>query len=166
MKAPECNEKFYVGVDLSLVGTGIVIIDHTGRIVNQTLLDVKSEWYECPEQHLNDIIKQCKFIANVVRVEKVAIEGLSYMSLSKTAHERTALNFMLRCYLYRRGVPFEIVPPKTLKKWTTNNGNATKDDMMKTALERWGAEFTDDNLCDAYCLARYIMNLDGCNEDL
>jgi len=156
----ECKEKFYAGLDLSLIGTGIVIIDNEGNIVNQTLLNVKSEWYECMEQHINDVYKQCKFVANVVRLEKIAIEGLSYMSIGRTVHERTALHHMIRCYLYRREVLFDVIPPKTLKKWATGNGNSDKNQMMENAFKRWGIQFTDDNLCDAYCLARMIMEKD------
>jgi len=153
----ECREKFYVGLDLSLIGTGIVIINNCGDIINQTLLNVKSEWYECMEQHINDVFDQCKFIANIVRLQNVAIEGLSYMSVGRTVHERTALHHMIRCYLYKKEIPFEIVPPKTLKKWATGNGNSDKKQMMANALERWGINFTDDNLCDAYCLAKMIL---------
>lgn len=154
----DCTEKFYVGMDLSLIGTGIVVIDNKGDIINKTLLNVKSEWYECMEQHINDVFEQCKFVANITRLEAIAIEGLSYMSSSPTAHERTSLHYMIRCYLYNNGVNFEIVPPKTLKKWTTNNGNADKKEMMEIAYLKWGNKFEDDNLCDAYCLARYIMS--------
>lgn len=78
------------------------------------------------------------------------------------------------CEIYNRVVPFMLggrkativeVPPKSLKKWATGNGNADKT-MMKAAIkERWGKEFERDpkgNLSDAYALYKYgIAILNG-----
>jgi len=30
--------------------------------------------------------------------------------------------------------------------------------MLLKTFKKWGVEFSDDNLCDAYCLARKLMH--------
>lgn len=51
------------------------------------------------------------------------------------------------------GIPL-VVAPTTLKKYVTGDGRAKKDDMKLAVYKHWGVEFRDDNLADAYGLAR------------
>lgn len=46
------------------------------------------------------------------------------------------------------------VSPKTLKKFTTDNGNASKKDMI-AAVREWGFDPQDDNEADALALLTY-----------
>lgn len=65
----------------------------------------------------------------------------------------------------RVGFP-TIVSPGQVKKFTTNNGNARKDDMKLSVFKKWDEEFRDDNLADAYALARVAAGLVDPNECL
>ncbi|HOB43403.1 MAG TPA: hypothetical protein PLK04_09270 [Bacillota bacterium] len=59
------------------------------------------------------------------------------------------------------GVPCFPVHARTLKKWATGNGNATKEEMIRAAVERFGyrpACEPDDNEADAVCLLAYAEN--------
>lgn len=47
-----------------------------------------------------------------------------------------------------------IVPPTSLKKFVTGAGNAAKDNMLLSVYKKWGKEYKDNNLADAYGLAR------------
>lgn len=47
-----------------------------------------------------------------------------------------------------------IVPPTSLKKFVTGAGNAAKDNMLLGVYKKWDREFKDNNLADAYGLAR------------
>jgi crossover junction endodeoxyribonuclease RuvC len=47
-----------------------------------------------------------------------------------------------------------IVAPQQLKKFATGNGNTGKAMIPKEVLKRWGEDFKDENLADAYALAR------------
>lgn len=46
------------------------------------------------------------------------------------------------------------VPPATLKKFATGSGKASKQEVMSAVAKKWGPEFTDDNMADAFVLAR------------
>lgn len=58
----------------------------------------------------------------------------------------------VRSMLLDHDTPHAIVPPATLKKYATGKGNADKTAMAIAALKRAGAEFADDNECDAWWL--------------
>jgi crossover junction endodeoxyribonuclease RuvC len=47
-----------------------------------------------------------------------------------------------------------LVAPQQLKKFAAGNGNARKDMIPKEVFKRWGVDFNDPNLAEAYVLAR------------
>ncbi len=67
-----------------------------------------------------------------------------------------------------RGILFEIcdelnlpepsfINVATLKKWATGNGRATKPEMMKACIDRYGFQPQDDNVSDACHLYHYYI---------
>jgi crossover junction endodeoxyribonuclease RuvC len=52
-----------------------------------------------------------------------------------------------------------MVAPTALKKFITGKGNAKKELMLMKIFKRYGLEFENNNLADAYALARYGENL-------
>jgi Holliday junction resolvasome RuvABC endonuclease subunit len=58
----------------------------------------------------------------------------------------------VRLELVRAGVPYVVIPPASVKKFATGNGNADKQ-MMLDAARKHGVDFgTDDDACDAWWL--------------
>jgi crossover junction endodeoxyribonuclease RuvC len=153
MIKPEC--KHFVGIDPSLVGTGIVMIDEDGEIVEQKLISTKPD--NVIERRLLDIIDSLSFITKVPRLKKVYMEDLAYFSKSSRLFELAGLHFLIRIFFFESNIQIKIIPPKTLKKFVTNNGNAKKNLMLLQCFKRWGKSFDDDNICDAYCLARLAL---------
>jgi Holliday junction resolvasome RuvABC endonuclease subunit len=49
------------------------------------------------------------------------------------------------------------INPKTVKKWATGNGNATKKEMMDFCRLRWKTEPADDNEADATHIFMYYI---------
>ncbi len=83
----------------------------------------------------------------------VAIEG--YAMGSKTRPQMAGeLGGHLRLLLWQAGIPYIIVPPRSLKSYVTGSGNSPKEVMMMTTYKRWGYESENNDQCDAYCLAR------------
>lgn len=143
-----------VGLDLSLVTTGIAVLDE-GKIVKSELIKSSKEG-ELPIDEVKRLIKIKEGINIAMgEADMVVIEGLAFMAKNSTSLVQLAgLNYMVRQDLYRLGIPFVIVAPTTLKKFSTNKGNAHKELMLMETYKRYGIEFYDNNMCDAFCLAK------------
>ena len=66
------------------------------------------------------------------------------------------IHYLLRIYLLEESLvhKYDIIPPNTLKKFITGKGNAKKELMLLKVYKRWGVEFNDNNMADAYSLAK------------
>ena len=161
----------YIGIDLSLTGTGIVVLDEQGNVLDKDLITTK------PSSAIEDRIEKIFFLSRNIIVDayernakggsELCIEGLSYGSKSSSMLELAGLHYFLRHQLqYNIQIVLEpiIVPPQTLKKWVCGKGTAKKEQMLLQTYKRWGMEFQDNNICDAYCLARYAMENDAIRE--
>lgn len=153
-----CNvlrDPMFVGMDPSFNGFAIVVLDKDGNIIEQKLFG--SETDSEPEDRLMELEKEFKFIPNIVCLHSVCMEGPSYASNGAFVLQMGALHFMIRIMLKKRGVPFKIIAPGTLKKFVTGDGRAKKDLMLLKVYKKWGVEFDNDNLADAYGLARMAL---------
>lgn len=81
-------------------------------------------------------------------------------SQSEAAEILSALRLMVRHRLWRMGIPYVMIAPTTLKKYTTGHGTATKHQMLFAVDERHGTGFSNVkvkdgryDLVDAYALA-------------
>lgn len=77
----------------------------------------------------------------------LVVEGS--VARSHTAYISGQLHGIVKRLCIRSGMPFVFVPPATLKAYATGKGNGDKTQMALAALKRAGAEFRDDNQCDA-----------------
>jgi Holliday junction resolvasome RuvABC endonuclease subunit len=72
-------------------------------------------------------------------VEEIRIEGFSYASKGNSFIDLITYNTYLKVKLIQEyGHVIKVVPPKTLKKLYTGNGNATKCDMLRTFMNNQG----------------------------
>lgn len=94
----------------------------------------------------------------------VLIEGYSYGSNPRSVH-LGEFGGLLRQRLVEREHVIEI-PPKTLKKFTTGKGNASKIAMVAAIVKRWDVEFKTDDEYDAYALARLGLAVLGVDKVL
>lgn len=156
--------KTYIGIDPSLCGNAVIIIDEQGCIIKDHLVKTDRDCYLNPEQRALDIFEQLSYIKDIEGLERVYIEGLSYSTKSVTLFERCGLLYLLTTSFLQNDVTYSVIPPPALKKWHTTYGFADKEFMMKVAKCKWGIEFSDDNICDAYCLA--MMSLDDANNNI
>lgn len=86
-------------------------------------------------------------------VTLASIEGYGF-SNSHTLATLVELGTVLRMCAVEMGVSYIEVAPTSLKKFSTGKGNARKNQMMLAVYKRWGFETVDDNIADAYALAR------------
>lgn len=150
-KATECRDPLFIGIDPSINATGIIVLDQDANIIEQKLFSVKDD---CIEQSLLNYEEEIRFIPNVLTLQSVYLEGAAYQATGQAILQMGALHFITRLFLFKNGVNYKVIAPGTLKKFVTGKGNSKKDLMLLKTFKKWGVEFEDHNLCDAYGLAR------------
>lgn len=157
MKQAE-KSNIVVGLDLSLTSTGVVVLSGKEIIKQEVVRSSPVGPLPVDEaKRLNDIAEK---VLSLVPddAQLVAIEGIAFMISKTTALvQLAAINFLIRIGLWKRGIKFIIVSPPTLKKFVTGKGVAQKDIMMLETYKRWNVSLTDNNICDAYGLARISL---------
>ena len=151
----EIRDPMFVGIDPSYNGFAIVIVDQTGQIIEQKLISTDSK--KETEDRIIDLEKEFKFIPNIMGLHSLCMEGPSYSSNGAFILQMGALHFYLRIFLRKKKVDYKVIAPGTLKKFVTGDGRAKKDLMLLKVYKKWGVEFNDDNLADAYGLARMAL---------
>ncbi len=165
--------KYFVGLDLSLTGTGLVILNEKGKMIKHELIKSKKTG-DKPSLELDRIMeiraKIFNSIDSVVKDEDycyVAIEGVAY-GVNKTTSliQLAALNYMVREWLSYNEWEFVIVAPTSLKKYITGKGNIHKEMMLMETQKKYKISFEDNNTCDAFGLAIMVYSLMNPNYQL
>ena len=153
-----------IGLDLSLASTGYVeLVD--GEIQKKELIKSKPEGTIPFDEtvRLNNILGEIVGLLNKHLIagdrcspaDLVVLEGLAFMARNtRSIVQLAGLHFMVRDWLYRSKCSFIVVAPTTLKKFITGKGNSPKDTMMMETYKRYGMTLTNNNICDAFCLAK------------
>ena len=147
--------KRFIGMDLSLCETGLVILNENVRMTETKIIKTTSK--DVIESRFDIILESLDFIKDFDNIEMVHVEGLALNTKNAKKFEMGALHHMVRFMLYKECIQFSVIGPKVLKKWMTGNGNASKDLMKDVCHERFGIRFKNDNLCDAYGLAAMAL---------
>ena len=148
------RDPMFVGMDPSYNGFAIVVLDKDANIIEQRVFGSISKEVE---DRLIELETEYKFVCNIMCLHSAYIEGPSYASNGAFVLQMGALHYMIRLMLKRAKIDFKVVAPGTLKKFVTGNGRAKKDLMLLKVYKKWGVEFNDDNLADAYSLARFAL---------
>jgi len=143
----------FVGLDLSLNGTGLTVLSDSSVILSQKL--IASFPKDCIEKRTISIGNQV--VSEIEQFDPfiVCIEGLSFRSAGQATLDLAGLSLYVRILLLNSLKKFYLVPPCTLKKFVTGSGRSQKNIMLLKTFKKFGVEFTDDNLCDSYGLAQY-----------
>lgn len=153
----------YIGIDLSLTGTGVVVLTN-GKVVEKLIKSkpTKNKTYTEEIERILNIKKQIISVIEEHEPELVLIEGMAFMARNTTALVQLAgLNYLIREYLFQYNIPFAIVAPTSLKKFITGNGAAKKDVMLMEIYKKYDIAFVDDNIADGFALAKIgecVMN--------
>lgn len=149
--------KRIAGIDQSLNSTGIAIIDaETGLLVYSETISLnknKSTPKLFGPARLIHIRNRIKELLSAHQVDFVALEGYSFGSRGASIFDLGEVGGAIRILVYDLGLPFETVPPKTLKKYIAQNGNADKEMMLKSIEEKYKITFDSSDEADAFGLA-------------
>lgn len=144
----------FIGLDFAFAKNGFVIIDEQEKILLQKVIITDPK--RTPEQRMIQILDEL-YPIKPNKTKLVYLEGLSYGSQGKSVSQLGAVHYLTRIFLYKKNINYKIISPSELKKFVTGKGNAQKDLMLLNVYKKWGVEFTDNNLADAYSLARMAL---------
>lgn len=151
----------YVGIDPSLSGTGLVILDENANVIEA--LSLKAGKEEDPLRFMKLTEKIMKYIDTAT--DKVVIEGFSFGSRGAGVSKMYGIGWCIRVYLEMNSVQWGEVAPTALKKFASNRGNAKKEDIVLPVFKKWGFEGNSNDITDAYVLARMAWSMYN-HEDL
>lgn len=147
----------YIGLDQSISGTGIVALDGSGDLIDKHL--VSGGEVREPMDKVNRIVSifaQFYEWVNALKGDKepcVVLEDFAYSQANQMAL-LGGLGYHIRIMLRQTGWHFAVCPTGTLKKMVTGNGNSKKQIVIRDVYKRWGFETDDDNIADAFGLAK------------
>ncbi len=140
----------YIGLDPSFTGAGIITLNEKGDIVTSKLFETKST-----EEMEDRIVSIWKEIKKYIEKDSIIyMEGISYNSKGDAGLQLSALHYYIRIMLKSENLKYKVIPPTVLKKFITGKGNVKKNVMLLKVYQKFGIEFDNDNLADAYSLAR------------
>ena len=144
----------FIGVDPSYNNFAIIILNKDANITNKILL--KSNTKDEIEDRIIELEKGFNLLTKVKK-PMIYIEGPSYSSSGAFTLQMGALHYYLRIFFRKNNINFNVISPTTLKKFVTGKGQAKKELMLLQVYKRFGEEFDDNNLADAYGLARMAL---------
>ena len=146
------------GLDLSLIGTAFCALDLLEPDEPLHVLTINTEKMRGLSRMLF-IEKNLKMLLKTYNIELVFLEGFSFGSKGRSIFDTGGLGWIIRRLLGKElEIPFHEVPPKTLKMYVTNTGNAGKPLMLEQTYRRWkiGSEILkDDNMVDSFGLCKF-----------
>lgn len=145
-----------LGLDLSLTGTGFVVLDDHAHVI--TAGTIKTKNVGMPRLH--EIKMYVNNLLQSYQPTQVCVEGYSMGSRAGQAFSIGELGGIIRLMLWHTSTRYQDVPPTSLKKFVTGKGTAMKDEIMLHVFKRWGWEPGDNNQADAYGLARIAWHLE------
>lgn len=146
----------FIGLDISIVCTGVSILDENLEIIlASNVASKKGPYLELDIPRFQDITQR---LSNKVQFQEddfVLIENYAYGASGQITRiaELTGLikNLVYNTVNHKR---IFVCSPPSLKKFVVGKGNCAKNLIMKTAYQRWGFNSNNDNEVDAYALAR------------
>lgn len=135
-----------VGLDLSLTAIGVAG-DFGTRVLTHKLPTHATEAQKC--ERLHTLSARIDVITR--DADLVVIEGYSFASQHSHAHSLGELGGLVKVILWRRGIPFVIVSPSSMKKFATNNGGAAKEAVLAAAV-RMRSDIETTHEADAFFL--------------
>ena len=146
---------FVIGIDQSVLHTGICILNEDGTVNYLGLIEPDKlknrDRLAYIRDELNAILGTTQFTVGVM-------EGYSYGSMNKQ-FLLGEVGSVVKLAFHDHCLRAYEVAPKSLKKFVTSKGSASKEDVMIAVEKQWGVVVNNDNLADAYGLARVAYEI-------
>jgi crossover junction endodeoxyribonuclease RuvC len=154
---PTVGNAVYVGVDQSYTGSGVVMFDGDGKLIDHTLIETKPGTKPMDQiDRITGIFQTIyDWVNNKAAGRKVCVvmEDFAYAQANQMA-ALGGLGWFLRIMFARAGWHFSTCPTSVLKQVATGKGNSEKEVVMMCVYKRWTFESSDNNVADAYVLGK------------
>lgn len=124
----------YIAIDQSFTNTGIVVFDDSEITYAEVFSSTKEfNIFKRSVQiaaHVSKIVKQ-------YNPEFIAIEGLAFGMRGSATRDLAGLQFIIVAWLQEiKKYEFKILSPKSVKKFATDKGNASKVEMFEALPQK------------------------------
>lgn len=145
-----------LGLDISLTGTGAVVMDDGGMLRCRKLIspDAATGKKGTDWNRLDEIRSEVMKLHEEWSPGLVVIEDLALSSRTGKALERAGLHYLIRDELRTCGGRVLLVSPGSLKKFVLGKGTGKKELIIREIFRRWMIIADDDNVADAVVLAK------------
>lgn len=138
-----------VGIDQSLTESGIVVLMNNAALTS-CVIKPGTRRGIVRLMHIENVLRS--FIPSNAKL--IVMEGYAFNPRAGQSFSLGELGGIVKRLAYTLQIPLISIAPGTLKKYVTGDGAAKKNVMLLGAFKKFGVSFTNDNECDAYCLAR------------
>lgn len=157
---PGLKSLYYVGIDQSYSGTGVVVISGEDTRKHRYFEFKAGTSKMCIEERLSILMQSLLSVMPPPEYTSVCIEGAAYASEFNT-FKLGMLAGVIRYELYIRGYrDILVVAPTAMKKFAGGNGRAQKGEVAEGVKAQWGFWHKSDNITDAYGLCRMAIARD------
>lgn len=142
-----------VAIDQSLTCSGMCCLDSETGIIKTAKIETKK---------LRGVKRLAYIRTNIFKFFKdnkgdfLAIEGYSFGSRGRAIFDLGELGGMIKLTAFDEKITLTIVTPGQWKKALFGKGTLKKDMVLKETLKRFNFDFQDDNVCDSFCIAKFI----------
>lgn len=156
MSRRHIDEGFRVlGIDPSFTCTGLVILSPRCVIYQN---DVVTPSKENIIARVFTIMDTIDWAIEYYKPTICVIEGMAFSAKGKSVMDTGYLGYRLRERIqWENGHPLIEPAPTAVKKFATGQGNCGKELILQQVYKRWGIEYHNNNLADAYVLAQIGM---------
>jgi Holliday junction resolvasome RuvABC endonuclease subunit len=160
----------YVGVDPSITNTGVVVLDDKGlvqTVANTNSIKTRQDDYLKLRDIADYVVNTIAMAVSMPDTATIYYEDYSYNSVNRT-YRMGELGGVLRSELIMHFGSINLIAPRQLKKFATNNGAADKELMIYMAKRE--SEFirnlpkVSSDICDAYYLAMFGYYVNNFNK--
>ena len=147
------DSQYFLGADLSLTGSGLCLLDTDYNVITTKLVSFKATEVTRLFLNKNDINL---FLDENPNIQYCCIEGPSFGSKDGgRLFQIGEWTGVFKLCLYERGIPFFLAVPSQVKKYISGTGKDVKKELiLLDVYKKYGVEFRDNNIADAYVLSR------------
>jgi Holliday junction resolvasome RuvABC endonuclease subunit len=162
--------KYYMGLDLSLTGAGVVVLDEAGAVVRQAVFGYELDRKATPRDKIERILFIASRVIGLVgevngtgEIEwEAGVEHYAFRQHGAVA-DLGEINGVVKTQLWlAHGIVPRVVVVSSARKLVTGKGNIKKDQIIPLLRTR-GLVFEDHNIADAYVIAEALRR--RCDDD-